>query len=396
MSNLVSLGPDGAFVTPESPVIPIIAGDGIGPELWRATQPVLDAAVARSGHAPIAWLETPAGRKAWEETGAYLPASTLATLKEHRISLKGPLATPVGGGLRSLNVTIRKELDLYACLRPVRWIPGGPSPVKHPEKVDMVIFRENTEDVYAGLEWPAGSPEAEELGRFASERLGAVLRPHSALGLKPMSEFGSKRLIRLALKWALDHRAPSLTLVHKGNIMKFTEGAFRAWGYELAQAEFGALTVPEDEAGGDGRLVIKDRIADNMFLQTLLRPEEYSVLAMPNLNGDYFSDALAAQIGGLGLAPGANVGDGLAVFEATHGTAPKYIGLDKANPGSLILSGALMLEFMGWPEAAEKVRMAVIRTIAAGLLTHDLARQTAGAREISTSAFGRAAAENIR
>jgi isocitrate dehydrogenase len=293
-------------------------------------------------------------------------------------------------------VAIRKELDLYACIRPVRWIPGGPSPVRHPEKMDMIIFRENTEDVYAGLEWPAGSPEAEELSRFAAERLKADIRPHSALGLKPMSEWGSKRLIRRAIKWALDHKAPNLTLVHKGNIMKFTEGAFRAWGYELAREEFGTRTVPEDEADtGDGRLVIKDRIADNMFMQTLLRPDEYSVLAMPNLNGDYLSDALAAQIGGLGLAPGANMGDGLAVFEATHGTAPKYIGRDKVNPGSLILSGAMMLEALGWPEAAEKVRTAVARTIAAGLVTYDLARQMAGVTPISTSAFGRATVENI-
>ncbi|MDR2725603.1 MAG: NADP-dependent isocitrate dehydrogenase [Candidatus Adiutrix sp.] len=395
MAHPVSLGPDGAFVTPEQPVIPIITGDGIGPELWRAARPVLDTAVAKSGHGPITWLQIPAGLKALEETGEYLPASTLATLKEHRISLKGPLATPVGGGLRSLNVAIRKELDLYACLRPVRWIPGGPSPVKHPEKVDMIIFRENTEDVYAGLEWPAGSAEAEELRRFAAERLKAFVKPNSALGLKPMSESGSKRLIRMALQWALAHKAPSLTLVHKGNIMKFTEGAFRAWGYALAREEFGSLTVPEDEAGDDGRLVIKDRIADNMFMQTLLRPDEYSVLAMPNLNGDYLSDALAAQIGGLGLAPGANVGDGLAVFEATHGTAPKYTGQDRANPGSLILSGALMLEFMGWPEAAEKVRTAVARTIAAGLVTYDLARQMAGVAPVSTSAFGQAVSENI-
>jgi isocitrate dehydrogenase len=397
MPNLISLGPDGAFITPESPAIPIIVGDGIGPELWRAARPVLDDAVAKSGHAPIVWLETPAGEKALGETGEYLPASTLATLKEHRISLKGPLATPVGGGLRSLNVAIRKELDLFACIRPVSWIPGGPSPVKHPEKMNMVIFRENTEDVYAGLEWPAGSSEAEALSRFAAERLGAAIRPQSALGLKPMSEFGSKRLIRMALKWALDRKAPNLTLVHKGNIMKFTEGAFRAWGYELAKEEFGALTVPEDEAEkGDGRLVIKDRIADNMFMQSLLRPDEYSVLAMPNLNGDYLSDALAAQIGGLGLAPGANVGDGLAVFEATHGTAPKYMGQDKVNPGSLILSGAMMLEFMGWPEAAEKVRAAVSRTIAAGIVTYDLARQMAGVAPVSTSAFGRAVVENLK
>ena len=396
MTNLVSLGPDGAFITPEAPTIPVIIGDGIGPDLWRATRPVLDAAVALSGHAPIAWLETPAGQKARAETGEYLPAKTLETLRQHRISLKGPLGTPVGGGLRSLNVAIRKELDLYACLRPVKWIPGGPSPVRHPEKMDMVIFRENTEDVYAGLEWPAGSPEAEELSRFVAGRFGTEIRPRSAVGLKPMSEYGSKRLIRLALKWALARRAPSLTLVHKGNIMKFTEGAFRAWGYELAREEFGGLTVPESEAGGDGRLIIKDRIADNMFMQTLLRPDEYSVLALPNLNGDYLSDALAAQIGGLGLAPGANLGDGLAVFEATHGTAPKYAGLDKVNPGSLILSGALMLEFMGWAEAAEKVRAAVARTIAARVFTYDLARQMGGISPVSTSAFGRAVAENIQ
>ena len=395
MSNIVSLGPDGALTAPESPAIPVIAGDGIGPELWRAARPVLDAAVARSGHAPIVWLETLAGQRAREETGEYLPASTLDTLREYRVSLKGPLGTPVGGGLRSLNVAIRKELDLYACLRPVKWIPGGPSPVKRPEKVDMVIFRENTEDVYAGLEWPAGGPEAEALIGFAADRFGAAIRPGSAVGLKPMSEYGSKRLIRLALKWALARQAPNLTLVHKGNIMKYTEGAFRAWGYELAREEFGALTAPEAEDRGDGRLVIKDRIADNMFMQTLLRPDEYSVLAMPNLNGDYLSDALAAQIGGLGLAPGANVGDGLAVFEATHGTAPKYAGLDRANPGSLILSGALMLEFMGWPEAAEKARAAVAKTIAARVVTYDLARQMEGVEPVSTSAFSRAVVDNM-
>ncbi len=396
MSEFISLGSGGEFIVPPSPVIPIIVGDGIGPDIWRAARPILDQAAAKTGRGPIKWLETPAGQKAKEETGEYLPAASLETLKKCRVSLKGPLGTPVGGGIRSLNVAIRKELDLYACIRPVRYIPGVPSPVKHPEKVDMIIFRENTEDVYAGLEWPAGSPEADELIRFASDKFGAKIRPASAIGLKPMSEFGSKRLIRMAMKWALARRESSLTLVHKGNIMKFTEGAFRAWGYEVAKDEFGDRTVPEAEAAsGEARLVVKDRIADNMFMQTLLRPDEYSVLAMPNLNGDYLSDALAAQIGGLGMAPGANVGDGLAVFEATHGTAPKYAGRDMVNPSSLILSGAFMLEFLGWTDAAELVRRALAETIAAKIVTYDLARQMDGAAPVSTSAFGASVAQRL-
>ncbi|KXS56122.1 MAG: isocitrate dehydrogenase [Candidatus Adiutrix intracellularis] len=397
MTNIVTLGVDGTFITPEKPTLPVIVGDGIGPDLWRATRPVLEAAIDRSGHAPVTWLEVPAGLKAKEERGSFLPPETLDALREHRISLKGPLNTPVGEGVRSLNVAIRRELDLYACLRPVKWIPGSPSPVRHPEKMDMIIFRENTEDVYAGLEWPAASPETNQLINFAREKLGATIRPHSAVGLKPMSEFSSKRLIRLALKWALAKKAPNLTLVHKGNIMKFTEGAFRTWGYELARDEFGNQTIPESEAtAASSKLIIKDRIADNMFMQTLLRPDEYSVLAMPNLNGDYLSDALAAQIGGLGLAPGANVGDGLAIFEATHGTAPRYAGQDKANPGSLILSGALMLEFLGWGEAADLVRVAVAETIGTKIVTYDLARQMENITPVSTTTFGQAVTERIR
>ncbi len=390
--SIISLNADGRLEVPTSPIIPIIVGDGIGPDIWAATRPILDSAAEKSGFGPIQWLEVPAGQVAKDTCGDYLPASTLDALRKYRISLKGPLGTPVGGGIRSLNVAIRKELDLYACIRPISWIPGTPSPVKAPEQANMVIFRENTEDVYAGLEWPAGSAEADALIKFASENFGSKIRPNSALGLKPMSEFGSKRLIRLAIEWALARNCPSVTLVHKGNIMKFTEGAFRAWGYDLARDDFSAQTVAEADAqeSGETRLVIKDRIADNMFMQTLLRPAEYSVLAMPNLNGDYLSDALAAQIGGLGMAPGANVGDGLAVFEATHGTAPKYAGKNMVNPCSLILSGTFMLEYLGWTQAAELVRGAVAKTLADKIVTYDLARQMEGANKVGTSEFGQA------
>ncbi|MDR0882788.1 MAG: NADP-dependent isocitrate dehydrogenase [Candidatus Adiutrix sp.] len=396
MSEIITLGPDGQLIVPPAPTIPIIVGDGIGPDLWRAARPILDAAVARGGHGPINWLEVLAGQEAKTKTGEHLPEETLAALKKYRVSLKGPLGTPVGGGIRSLNVAIRQKLDLYACIRPVTWLPGCPSPVKRPDLMNMIIFRENTEDVYAGLEWPAGSPEANRLIDLAGQEFKVKIRPGSAVGLKPMSEFGSKRLIRMALKWALEIKAPNLTLVHKGNIMKFTEGAFRSWGYELAASEFGALTVPENEAtAGETRLIVKDRIADNMFMQTLLRPDEYSVLAMPNLNGDYLSDALAAQIGGLGMAPGANVGDGLAVFEATHGTAPKYAGQDKVNPSSLILSGAFMLDFMGWKDSGHLVRQALTRTLADKIVTYDLARQMDKVSPTATSAFGRAVLDRM-
>jgi len=319
------------------------------------------------------------------------------------VAIKGPLTTPVGGGLRSLNVTIRQVLDLYACVRPVRWVPGTPSPVKHPEKVDMVVFRENTEDVYAGIEWEAGSKEARRLIEFIREEFGKEIRPDSGIGIKPISPFGTKRLVRKAIQYALSRGKPSVTLVHKGNIMKFTEGAFCRWGYELAREEFPDRTVPESEVAErypdgvpEGVVVIKDRIADAMFQWALLRPADYSVLAMPNLNGDYMSDALAAQVGGLGMAPGGNIGDGYAVFEATHGSAPKYAGQDKVNPSSLILSGMMMLEYLGWEEAARLVWEGVARTVQQKIVTYDLARQIEGAKEVRCSEFGEAVIENIR
>ncbi|MDR2405732.1 MAG: NADP-dependent isocitrate dehydrogenase [Deltaproteobacteria bacterium] len=383
---------------PKSPIIPYIEGDGVGPELWRAVRPVLDQAVKLTGR-EIHWKKVLAGEEAFQKHANYLPQETLAALKEHHVSIKGPLSTPVGGGIRSLNVAIRQALDLYACIRPITYIPGVPSPVRHPEKINMLLFRENTEDVYAGIEWKAGSPEAETLSVFLKNRLNTSLRPDSAIGIKPMTEFCSKRLVRMAINWALKEKRTSLTLVHKGNIMKFTEGAFRSWGYEVAADEFSKETIPESEAKADeSRLIIKDRIADNMFMQTLLRPAEYSVLAMPNLNGDYLSDALAAQIGGLGMAPGANIGDNLAVFEATHGTAPKYAGKNLANPSSLLLSGALMLDYLGWEDAGDLVRKALSQTIGQGIVTQDLARHLSGVDAASTSDFGEsilASLENI-
>ncbi|MDR1658522.1 MAG: NADP-dependent isocitrate dehydrogenase [Deltaproteobacteria bacterium] len=376
--------------------VPVIAGDGVGPDIWEATRPILEEA-ARTDGKKITFIPVIAGEAAFKQTDSYLPDATLDTLKKYRVSLKGPLGTPIGGGIRSLNVAIRHALDLYACVRPIKWLPGVPSPVKHPEKVDMVIFRENTEDVYAGLEWPAGSQQADDLISFVNDRLQAKVRPGSAVGLKPMSAFGSQRLVRMAVKWALREKRPNLTLVHKGNIMKFTEGGFRTWGYEICASEFAGLTATENDSPEikSGRLIIKDRIADNMFMQSLLRPEEYSILAMPNLNGDYLSDCLAGQIGGLGMAPGANIGDGLAVFEATHGTAPKYAGLDMVNPSSLILSGAMLLEFIGWPAASEKIKSALAKTFDEGLFTYDLARQAEGGKKLACSEFGRAVLERL-
>ncbi|MGH7545660.1 MAG: NADP-dependent isocitrate dehydrogenase, partial [Gemmatimonadota bacterium] len=340
----------GRWIVPERPIVPYIEGDGIGVDIWPATRRVLDAAVRRAygDDRAIAWMEVYAGEKAHARFNVWLPEETLEALRTFHVGIKGPLTTPVGGGIRSLNVTLRQVLDLYACIRPVRWIRGVPSPVRRPERLDVVLFRENTEDVYAGLEFAAGSPEADRLRGFLKEELGAQVREGSAIGIKPMSAFGTKRLVTKAIEYALDvpHRSPSVTLVHKGNIMKYTEGAFRDWGYELARERFGDRTVEEQDVaerfGGEvpeGRVVMKDRIADSMFQQVLLRPDEYWVIALPNLNGDYLSDACAAQVGGLGMAPGANVGDDVAVFEATHGTAPKHAGQDKANPGSLILSG---------------------------------------------------------
>ena len=392
----ITLNPDGTLKVPERPVVLFIEGDGTGPDIWRATQPVLDAAVAKaySKKREIAWQEVLAGEKAFKRTESYLPVETLNALREFRVALKGPLTTPVGGGFRSLNVTLRQVLDLYACIRPVRYYQGVPSPLKEPQKIDMVIFRENTEDVYAGVEWQAHSDEARRLIDFLNQELGCKLEQGAAIGIKPMTERCSKRLIRMGLKYCLEHGRPSLTLMHKGNIMKYTEGAFQNWGYEVAMEEFGEKVVPEGELDRyqgqalSGRVVLKDRLADNLFQQVLLRPEEYSVIATPNLNGDYISDALAAQVGGLGMAPGANVGDGCAIFEATHGSAPKYAGLDKVNPGSLILSGAMLLEYLGWKEAAELIHQALPRTLAAGVATYDLARQLPGAQEVSCSQFG--------
>ena len=384
--------------------VPFIEGDGTGPDIWRATRPVLEAAVRRvyGGNKSLQWVEILAGEKAFTQTGEWLPRETLQTIRQYGLALKGPLTTPVGKGIRSINVQLRQELDLYVCLRPVRYIRGVPSPMRRPELVDMVVFRENTEDVYAGIEWPASAPETWELVRWIEEKTGKHLGPDTAIGIKPMSREGTRRLVRRAIQYALRRGKPSVTLVHKGNIMKFTEGAFRLWGYELAREEFPSETIAESELKQSGgaeaatdRVVIKDRIADMMFQQVLLRPEEYSVLATPNLNGDYLSDALAAQVGGLGLAPGANIGDTCAVFEATHGSAPQYAGQDRVNPGSLILSGALLLEHIGWEEAAACILEGLERTISQGIVTYDLARQLAEAREVSCSGFGKALIANL-
>jgi len=386
---------DGRWIVPDDPIIPFIEGDGTGPDIWRAARRVFDAAVEKTstGRRRVVWLEMLAGEKAFQETGSWLPEATLSAIREHRVAIKGPLTTPVGGGIRSLNVALRQLLDLYACIRPVRWFAGVPAPVKHPEKLNVVIFRENIEDVYAGIEYKAESAEARALIDFLTERFQAQLRTGSAIGIKPMSRFGSQRLVAKAIAYALRTGRPSVTLVHKGNIMKYTEGAFRDWGYEVARERFADRTVPESEATGAaaGSVIIKDRIADAMFQQVLLRPDEYAVIATPNLNGDYLSDACAAQVGGLGLAPGGNVGDGYAVFEATHGTAPKYANLDKINPGSVILSGALMFDELGWADVSAAIIGGLEGAIATKRVTYDLARQTEGATEVSTSAF----ADNI-
>jgi isocitrate dehydrogenase len=386
----------GALQVPPNPIIPFIEGDGTGPDIWRASVRVFDAAVERAyaGKRKIHWMKVFAGEESFNKHGDWLPQETVDALQEFRVSIKGPLSTPVGGGMRSLNVTLRQVLDLYACIRPVRYFEGVGNPMKHPEKLDIVIFRENTEDVYAGIEWKAGSAEAHKLRSYIKTELGEDIREGSALGIKPMSEFGSKRLVEMAFRYALDRNLPSLTLVHKGNIMKFTEGAFRDWGYEVAREKFGECSVTEGDLTKGGAaaradaIVVKDRIADAMFQQLLLRPEEYSVLATPNLNGDYLSDAAAAQVGGLGMAPGGNVGDGLACFEATHGTAPKYANQDKVNPGSVILSGVMMLEHMRWREAGHLIVRGLENAIKSKRVTYDLARQMPGATEVSTSTFG--------
>ena len=400
----ITFDPSGQLVVPDTPVILFIEGDGTGPDIWRATVRVLDAAVAQAygGRRQIVWQEILAGEKAFAQTGHYLPEKTLEAIREYRVALKGPLTTPVGGGFRSINVTLRQVLDLYACIRPVRYYAGTPSPLKEPEKTNMVVFRENTEDVYAGIEWPAKSPEARKVVEFLNSQMGCRIAVDAGIGIKPMSAAGSQRLIRKAIQYALAKGAPSITLVHKGNIMKFTEGAFKTWGYELAQNEFAQQVITEEQLWREydgkapaGKVILKDRIADSMFQQVLLRPEEYSVIATPNLNGDYLSDALAAQVGGLGMAPGANIGDHYAVFEATHGSAPKYANLDKINPSSLILSGAMMLEYLGWQEAADLIHAGLARTIQAKTVTYDLARRLPGARELSCSGFASALIANL-
>ncbi|HTT68907.1 MAG TPA: isocitrate dehydrogenase (NADP(+)) [Gemmatimonadales bacterium] len=382
---------DGKYVIPSDPVIPFIEGDGTGRDIWRASRRVFDAAIAKAsaGKRRVEWVEMLAGEKAFKETGSWLPEATLETLKRYRVGIKGPLTTPVGGGIRSLNVALRQLLDLYACVRPVRYFDGVPSPVKRPQDLDVVIFRENTEDVYAGIEYQAGSREATRLRDFLVTEFKASVREKSALGIKPISEFGSKRLVARAIQHAIDRHRQSVTLVHKGNIMKFTEGAFRDWGYELAREKYGKETVPESDLKGDagGKVIIKDRIADSMFQQVLLRPKEYAVLATPNLDGDFLSDACAAQVGGLGMAPGANIGDGYAVFEATHGTAPKYADQDKINPGSVILSGVMLFEHLGWDDVATSIVTGLQGAISAKRVTYDLARQMEGATEVSTSTF---------
>jgi isocitrate dehydrogenase len=396
---------DGKLHVPDNPILLWIEGDGIGPDIMRASMRIWDAAVQKAygGQRRISWMEIYAGEKAANLFGGdYFPAESLDAIREFQVGIKGPLTTPVGGGFRSLNVALRKDLDLYACIRPVKWYPGVPSPLRHPELVDVVIFRENTEDVYAGVEYKAGSPEAQKVERFLKDEMGAKFWANSGIGIKPISEFGSKRLVRKALQHAVNKHRRSVTFVHKGNIQKFTEGAFMQWGYELARDEFGDVTITEqqlwDEHGGKqpaDKIVVKDRIADIMFQQMLLRPAEYDVIATPNLNGDYLSDAVAAEVGGVGIAPGANIGDTMAVFEATHGTAPKYAGQDKVNPGSLLLSGVMMLDYIGWDEAAAAIAKAYTQTVADRMVTYDFARQMEGAREVKTSEFASAVIERL-
>ena len=392
---------EGQLVVPHNPIVPYIEGDGTGPDIWRASVRVFDAAVAKAfgGARRVVWFEVPAGEKAKETTGEWLPNDTIEAVKAYRIAIKGPLTTPVGGGIRSLNVTLRQVLDLYACVRPVRYFSGTPSPVTHPEKMNVVIFRENTEDVYAGIEWAKGTPQAEKLIDFLSRELGKRIRPDSGIGIKPISEFGTKRLVRMALQYAIDHKRRTVTLVHKGNIMKFTEGAFRDWGYEVAKAEFRDHIVTEEEtwagASREGKVLVNDRIADSVFQQILTRTGEYDVFATPNLNGDYLSDACAAQVGGLGMAPGANIGDDIAFFEATHGTAPKYAGKDVINPSSVVLSGVMMFRHLGWGEAASLIEHGIEKTIQQKKVTYDLARQMEGATELKTSQFAEAIIANM-
>ena len=402
----ITRGAGGELQVPDHPIIPFIEGDGIGPDIWAASVRVFDAAVRKAygGERRIAWYEIYAGEKANEVygEGTWLPEDTNQAIREFGIAIKGPLTTPVGGGIRSINVSLRQIHDLYACVRPVRWYEGVPSPMKEPEKLDIVLFRENTEDVYSGIDFEQGSPEAMRIISLLKDEMGKTVREDSGIGVKPVSITGSKRLVRMAIEFARDNDRSSVTLVHKGNIMKYTEGAFRDWGYEVAREEFGDLTISEDELWDKhdgklpaGRILVKDRIADAMFQQLLLRPDEYEVIATTNLNGDYLSDACAAQVGGLGIAPGANIGAEAAIFEATHGTAPKYAGQDKVNPGSVILSGVMMMQYLGWTEAGELIERAIELAIEQKQVTYDFHRQMEAATKVSCSGFGDVLIKNI-
>src|SRR5437016_3450090 len=398
MADKITMGADSTLNVPDEPIIPFIERDGTGVDIWPAAKLVLDAAAKKHGHS-ISWKEVLAGQKAFDEVGDWLPQETVDTFKEYLIGIKGPLTTPVGGGIRSLNVALRQILDLYVCLRPVRWFQGVPSPVRHPEKVDTVIFRENTEDVYAGLELQQGTPEVKKLIEFLHDEYGWKIREDSGIGIKPISVTGSKRLVRAALNYAIKRGRKSVTLVHKGNIMKFTEGAFRSWGYELVREEFADKAVGWDDCGGKpgDKILVKDAIADITLQQVLTRPDEFDVIATLNLNGDYLSDALAAQVGGIGIAPGGNINyvTGHGIFEATHGTAPKYAGQDKVNPGSVLLSGVMMFEHLGWQEAAADIVRALEATIAEKIVTYDFARLMEGATEVKTSEFATAIIERL-
>ena len=392
---------DGKLIVPDEVDIPFIEGDGTGPDISRAAKIVFEAAVKKAygGKRKVNWIEALAGESAFKKVGKWLPEETIELIKEHIVAIKGPLTTPVGGGIRSINVTLRQIFDLYACIRPVKYFKGVPSPLKYPEKVDTVVFRENTEDVYMGIEWKYDSEEAKKIRKFLKEEFGISLRDDAGIGIKPISEFGTRRLMRKAIKYALENNRKSITIMHKGNIMKYTEGAFREWCYKTAKEEFGDKTIQEAElAEGkpqNGKIIIKDRIADNMFQQILTRPDEYDIIICPNLNGDYISDALAGLVGGLGVAPGANIGDYYAIFEATHGTAPKYAGLDKVNPTSLILSGAMMFEYIGWHEVAKIIYDGISRTFSKKIFTYDLARQDPEAKEVKCSEFAKAVVDNM-
>jgi isocitrate dehydrogenase len=398
MPEKITMGADGSLTVPDEPIIPFIEGDGTGVDIWPAAQKVMDAAAAKHGK-KIAWKEVLAGEKAFNQTGNWLPDETVDTFREYLIGIKGPLTTPVGGGIRSLNVALRQILDLYVCLRPVRWFQGVPSPVKHPEKVDMVIFRENTEDIYAGLEVEEGTPEAKKMIALLQENFGWNIRPDSGIGIKPISITGSKRLVRAAIQYAVSHKRKSVTMVHKGNIQKFTEGAFRNWGYELVREEFSDVAVGWDDCGGNpgDKVLVKDAIADITLQQVLTRPDDFDVIATTNLNGDYLSDALAAQVGGIGIAPGGNINyvSGHGIFEATHGTAPKYAGQDKVNPGSVLLSGVMMFEHLGWLDAADDIVRALEATIADKIVTYDFARLMEGATEVKCSEFASAIVDRL-